>query len=64
VRLTDAVIVPAMSFGGMEHWGLVTYNVKAAAFHPQWSTLEDKEGIALIVAHEIAHQVYVMFLGI
>lgn len=53
----DAVVIPAMSFSGMEHWGLVTYNAHAVLFTPGFSTLYDMEGIALLVAHEIAHQV-------
>lgn len=53
----DAVLVPKMSFTGMEHWGLVTYKSRAVVYTPGQSKLEDLEGIALLVAHEIAHQV-------
>ncbi|XP_052258962.1 thyrotropin-releasing hormone-degrading ectoenzyme-like isoform X1 [Dreissena polymorpha] len=50
----DSVVVPKMDFGGMEHWGLVTYNRKAAIFE----NIDSYSFVNLntLVAHEVAHQ--------
>ncbi|XP_066914391.1 glutamyl aminopeptidase-like isoform X2 [Clytia hemisphaerica] len=52
----DMITIPSMSFGAMEHWGLVTYRLRALLFDQQNSAISDKYYISSIVAHELAHQ--------
>ncbi|KAL4228896.1 hypothetical protein ACF0H5_011936 [Mactra antiquata] len=52
----DMIAVPTMSFSGMEHWGLITYRESAMLYEEGVSSLDDKEWITIITAHEIAHQ--------
>lgn len=52
----DLVAVPDFDAGGMENWGLVTFREDLLLFDEETSTLADKQAIALVVAHEIAHQ--------
>ena len=57
--LTDMITIPSMSFGAMEHWGLVTYRLRALLYDKRNSAISDKYYISSIVAHELAHQVRV-----
>ena len=41
----------------MENWGLITYGYNAILVDPELSTEEEKERVALVVAHEDLHQV-------
>jgi aminopeptidase N len=52
----DLVAVPDFDEGGMENWGLTTFREDLLLFDEEHSTLSDKQSIALVVAHEIAHQ--------
>ncbi len=52
----DLVAVPDFDAGGMENWGLITFREDLLLFNEEVSTLADKQAIALVVAHEIAHQ--------
>ncbi|XP_060602695.1 aminopeptidase Ey-like isoform X2 [Ruditapes philippinarum] len=52
----DMIAVPTMSFSGMEHWGLITYRESKMFYEEGISSLDEKEGIAIIIAHEVAHQ--------
>ncbi|XP_053320874.1 aminopeptidase N-like isoform X2 [Spea bombifrons] len=52
----DQVALPDFSAGAMENWGLVTYRETGLLFDPQVSSISNKERIALLVAHELAHQ--------
>ena len=40
----------------MENWGLITYRETALLYQPGKSSLSDKEYVAVVVAHELAHQ--------
>ena len=40
----------------MENWGLVTYRDTALLFDPKTSTAYNKQRVATVVAHELAHQ--------
>uniref|UniRef100_A0A8C9SC67 Aminopeptidase n=1 Tax=Scleropages formosus TaxID=113540 RepID=A0A8C9SC67_SCLFO len=40
----------------MENWGLVMYNKKAILYEEGVSTTTEKENIAAVIAHELAHQ--------
>lgn len=52
----DMVVIPDFSADAMENWGLITYR-EAALLVSKDSSLEDKQNVALTVAHEVAHMV-------
>jgi aminopeptidase N len=52
----DLVAVPDFDNGGMENWGLVTFREDLLLFDEKHSTLSDKQAVAIIIAHELAHQ--------
>lgn len=43
--------------GAMENWGLITFRDAMLLYNQNGSTEKSKETIALVVCHEIAHQV-------
>ena len=51
------IAIPDLSFGAMENWGLVTYRLDTLLYDPVVSATSNKERIAGIVSHELAHQV-------
>jgi aminopeptidase N len=51
----DAIAVPGGFQGAMENWGGITYNDQALLLPPT-ATLEQKQRIYAIQAHEMAHQ--------
>ncbi|KAL7753020.1 hypothetical protein RI367_001471 [Sorochytrium milnesiophthora] len=52
----DMIAVPDFAAGAMENWGLVTYRTIYLLFDDKTSSARSKEGIAYVVAHELAHQ--------
>ena len=42
--------------GAMENWGLVTYRETALLIDPEHSSSDNKQWVALVVGHELAHQ--------
>ncbi|ORZ34473.1 aminopeptidase [Catenaria anguillulae PL171] len=52
----DMIAVPDFSAGAMENWGLVTYRTIYLLFDEKTSSAKTKEGVAYVVAHELAHQ--------
>ena len=40
----------------MENWGLVTYRETALLYNPTTSSLNDKQWVAKVISHELAHQ--------
>jgi len=52
----DMVALPDFSAGAMENWGLITYRETAMLFDEVVSTRWDKQRIATVVSHELAHQ--------
>lgn len=52
----DQIAIPDFSAGAMENWGLVTYREIALLYSADHSSLADKQRVASIVAHELAHQ--------
>ncbi|GJJ77589.1 aminopeptidase 2 [Entomortierella parvispora] len=52
----DQIAVPDFESGGMENWGLIVYRTTALLYDPKTSAASDKEQVAYVVAHEIAHQ--------
>lgn len=52
----DMIAIPDFSAGAMENWGLVTYRDTALLFDPKSSTAANKQRVATVVGHELAHQ--------
>lgn len=48
--------LPDFSAGAMENWGLVTYREAYLVLDPDNTSLETKELVATVIAHELAHQ--------
>lgn len=63
LHISDMIAVPTMSFYGMEHWGLITYRESKMFYEEGVSSLDDKELMTIIIAHEVAHQVGILFAG-
>ena len=51
----DSIAVPGGFTGAMENWGAITYNDQVLLVTPA-STLENKQSVFTIQAHEMAHQ--------
>ncbi|PSN54264.1 hypothetical protein C0J52_08616 [Blattella germanica] len=48
--------IPDFAAGAMENWGLLTYRETALLYDEKSSSMYNKENVAIVVAHEIAHQ--------
>lgn len=52
----DLIAIADFSAGAMENWGLVTYRETCLLVDPENTSAVQKQWIALVVAHELAHQ--------
>lgn len=52
----DLIAIADFSAGAMENWGLVTYRETCLLVDPENTSAVSKQWIALVVAHELAHQ--------
>lgn len=52
----DQIALPDLSPAGMENWGLVTYQEDALMYVEGVSSHLEKDSIAILIAHELAHQ--------
>src|SRR5690606_6173466 len=52
----DHVALPDFAAGAMENWGLVTYRESLFVVDDVNTSLENKQSVALVIAHELAHQ--------
>jgi aminopeptidase N len=52
----DMVAIPDFAAGAMENWGLITYRETALLGNTSVSSSSELQRIAVVVAHEIAHQ--------
>jgi puromycin-sensitive aminopeptidase len=52
----DMIAIPDFSSGAMENWGAITYRESALLVDENHSSIGNKQWVALVVAHEIAHQ--------
>ncbi|KPM02452.1 aminopeptidase-like protein 1 [Sarcoptes scabiei] len=56
LKKLDLVAVPDFGAGAMENWGLITFRMTTLLYNKEESSSEVKEQVAVVVAHEIAHQ--------
>ncbi len=54
--ILDLIAIPDFSHGAMENWGAVTYRESALLVDPENSSAANKQWVALVIAHELAHQ--------
>ncbi|XP_057700939.1 aminopeptidase N-like isoform X2 [Corythoichthys intestinalis] len=52
---SDQVALPDFQAGAMENWGLVTYRETALLYDPERSSAGNKQRVASVIAHELAH---------
>lgn len=52
----DMVAIPDFAAGAMENWGLITYREQCMLVDPENTGLSTKQYVAMVVAHELAHQ--------
>ena len=52
----DLIALPDFASGAMENWGCVTFREHALFVDPDNTSLSVKQYVALVVAHELAHQ--------
>ena len=48
--------IPDFGQGAMENWGLVLYRESYLLYKDGISTAQDKNTIAMVISHELAHQ--------
>jgi len=51
----DVIGLPDFSAGAMENWGLITFRESVLYVDPKSSSIETKQYVAMVVAHEVAH---------
>uniref|UniRef100_A0A3Q3VN26 Aminopeptidase n=1 Tax=Mola mola TaxID=94237 RepID=A0A3Q3VN26_MOLML len=52
---SDQIALPDFNAGAMENWGLITYRETALLYNEDFSSNSNKERVATIIAHELAH---------
>lgn len=52
----DMIALPDFNAGAMENWGLITYRETAMLYDESSSSVANKQRVAVVVAHELAHQ--------
>ncbi|KAL9230405.1 hypothetical protein vseg_005764 [Gypsophila vaccaria] len=52
----DMIAIPDFAAGAMENYGLVTYRETALLYDEKHSAAANKQRVAIVVAHELAHQ--------
>lgn len=52
----DMIALPDFNAGAMENWGLVTYRETAMLYDESNSSTSNRQRVATVVAHELAHQ--------
>lgn len=58
----DLIAIPDFAAGAMENWGLITYRLTSLLYDEHKSSDSNKQWVAVVVAHELAHQVCACFL--
>ncbi|RLU25456.1 hypothetical protein DMN91_001612 [Ooceraea biroi] len=52
----DLIAIPDFASAAMENWGLITFRESFLMYDPQETSAEIQEYIAVLMAHELAHQ--------
>ncbi|MBI2600294.1 M1 family metallopeptidase, partial [Candidatus Daviesbacteria bacterium] len=52
----DLIAIPDFAAGAMENWGAVTYRESTLLIDEERSSTANKQWVALVIAHELAHQ--------
>lgn len=52
----DLIALPDFSSGAMENWGCITFREQCLLVDPANTSLTTKQYVAMVVAHELAHQ--------
>ncbi|XP_074533301.1 aminopeptidase N-like [Halichoeres trimaculatus] len=52
---SDQIALPDFNAGAMENWGLITYRESRLLYDEEYSSNSNKQSIATIIAHELAH---------
>ena len=52
----DLIAIPDFQSGAMENWGAITYRESALLVDEEHSSISNKQWVALVIAHELAHQ--------
>ncbi|KAM4619354.1 aminopeptidase N-like [Polymixia lowei] len=52
---SDQIALPDFNAGAMENWGLITYRETALLYDQHYSSNSNKQRIASIISHELAH---------
>jgi puromycin-sensitive aminopeptidase len=52
----DMIAIPDFASGAMENWGAITYRESALLVDKNHSSISNKQWVALVIAHELAHQ--------
>ncbi len=52
----DLIAIPDFAAGAMENWGAVTYRESTLLIDEEKSSSANKQWVALVIAHELAHQ--------
>ena len=50
------IAIPDFVSGAMEHWGLITYRETNLLYDSRESSSKNKQRVASVVSHELAHQ--------
>ena len=53
----DMIAIPDFGLGAMENWGLITYRETDLLYKEGVSAASNRQRIATVVSHELAHQV-------
>jgi puromycin-sensitive aminopeptidase len=56
LQTLDNIAIPDFAAGAMENWGAITYRETALLYDPDESSAQNKQRVALVIAHELAHQ--------
>ncbi|MBI4089758.1 MAG: M1 family metallopeptidase [Candidatus Levybacteria bacterium] len=51
----DLIAIPDFAAGAMENWGAITYRETAILVDPKLTSTANKQWVALVIAHELAH---------
>lgn len=57
---TDMVALPDFGAGAMENWGMITYRERDLLYNNATYGSNNLQRTTIVVAHELAHQVFLL----